>query len=229
MAKADKITNMKLNLSKMALTNCDSQSAARISAKIYLTVAFTIIASAGVAYPAENQADITFNSSNPEADPTAFASSYFGLILNQNQPWSYGTTTWSKGGPSWGGEYRFFYKDSWTLSLSGEFKKLEDLTHTDKNIFTFSQETMRLVRLYHPWYLAAGGKFSYYIPVRQISIPYERDQSRAIDTGAAISVATIWITGPHLTTMLSANRWRSLSTTKKQGVELMATALVAIR
>jgi hypothetical protein len=220
---------MKLNLSKIPLTLCLPRLANQIFAGFYFAVALTVLTSAATGYPAENDAGIKFNTSNPEAEPTAFASSYFGLILNQNQPWSYGTSTWSEGGPAWGAEYRFFYKDVWTLSLSGQFKKLENMEHLDQNIFTFSQETMRLVRLYHPWYLAAGGRLSYYIPVRQISIPYERDQSRAIDTGAAISLATIWIANPRLTTMLSANRWRSLSTTKRQGIELIATALVTLR
>ncbi|MEI6398832.1 MAG: hypothetical protein WCO71_08690, partial [Pseudomonadota bacterium] len=48
-----------------------------------------MVASAGIGYSAEKQSDITFESSNPEDEPTAFASSYFGFILNQNQPWSY--------------------------------------------------------------------------------------------------------------------------------------------
>lgn len=220
---------MKLNLSKLAFILNSSRSLTRNSAKFYFTATLAVVASAGIGYSAEKQSDITFESSNPEDEPTAFASSYFGFILNQNQPWSYGTSTWSKGGPSWGVEYRFFYKDTWTLAISGEFKQLKNLEHNDENLFALSQETMRLVRLYHPWYLAAGGKLSNYTPVRQISIPYERDETRALDTGAAISVATIWIVGPRVITMLSANRWRSLSTTKRQGVELTATALITFR
>jgi hypothetical protein len=60
-------------------------------------------------------------------------------------------------------------------------------------------------------------------------LPYEKDQSRAIDTGAAVSIAAIWIASPRTLAKLTANRWRSMSTTKKQGIEITATALFKIR
>jgi hypothetical protein len=164
-----------------------------------------------------------------ENDPIAFSPSYLGLSLNQNRPWSYGESTWSDGGPSWGAEYRFFYKDKWTLSLSGSFKNLKDLEHETSPLFSISQESARLMRIYHPLYIAVGGKLSYLVPVRKISIPYEREQSRSIDTGASIGVSAFYMAKDGFVVQLSASRWRSLTTLKRQGIEIAITALAAIR
>jgi hypothetical protein len=164
-----------------------------------------------------------------ETPPIAFPSSYIGVLLNQNHPYSYGESAYSEGGPSWGAEYRFFYKDTWTLAIAGSFKQLDDASRSDAPIFSLSQETLRLVRLYHPWYFAMGARLLYFVPVRRIMLPYERDQTRSIDTGAAVTVATIWKASNSTAYLLSANRWRSLSTSKKQGIEVVATALFTIR
>ena len=164
-----------------------------------------------------------------ESPPVAFPSSYIGLLLNQNHPYSYGKSEYSRGGASWGAEYRFFYKDTWTLAITGSFKQLEDVGGGDAPLFALSQETLRLVRLYHPWYFCIGARLLYFIPVRRIMLPYERDQSRAIDTGAALTTAIVWKSSNKSAYLLSVNRWRSLSTNKKQGLEITGTALFTIR
>ena len=229
MAKADKITTMKLVTSMIALNGLKLPQKVCLSAAFYFTFASCLIASP------ENKTETGLTNSriviedNPESDPIAFSSSYLGLSLNQNHPVSSGKSTWSRGGSSWGAEYRFFYKDTWTLSISGLFKNLVDLDGDNKSIFSISQETTHLIRVYHPWYLGVGGRLSYYVPVRKISVPYERDQSRSIDTGAAIMVSGIYIVNPRLCGMISANRWRSLSSSYRHGYEFLATALLSIR
>jgi hypothetical protein len=164
-----------------------------------------------------------------ESTPILFPSSYFGILLNQNHPYSYGQSEYTSGGPSWGAEYRFFYKDNWTLAISGSFKQLNDLQLKSSPNFALSQETLRLVRLYHPWYFAAGARLQYFVPVRRIMLPYERDQTRAIDNGAAISMAAIWKSSKNTAMIFGVNRWRSLSTSRKQGVEISASTLFTIQ
>jgi hypothetical protein len=164
-----------------------------------------------------------------EYQPIAFGVSYIGISLNKNEPLADGTRTWSTGVASWGGEYRFFYKDQWTLALSTEFKGLKDLSGEDLSLFTASQETMRIVRIYHPFYLTLGGRLSYYVPVKHTAIPYERDPNRPLDTGGALSIGSIWIASPNVLMLLRSNRWMSFSSTKNQGVEFLATALFNIR
>lgn len=196
---------------------------------LYFCHLFWLLATANVTFGQTSDRHGDFLGADLQADPIAFSSSYVGFLLNQNHPWSYGSETWSKGGPSWGMEYRFFYKDKWTLAISGSFKQLEDKLGQDAPFFALSQQTMRMLRVYHPWYLAVGGGISSFIPVRKIMLPYERDQTRALDTGAAIGVASIFIASPKLVIMVSANRWRSLSTSKKQGLEIATTALLSFR
>ena len=176
--------------------------------------------------PSTNQAQET---SISEYQPIAFGVSYIGISLNKNEPLADGTRTWSTGVASWGGEYRFFYKDQWTLALSAEFKGLKDHSGEDLSLFTASQETMRIVRIYHPFYLTLGGRLSYYVPVKQTAIPYERDPTRPLDTGGALSIGSIWITSPNVLMLLRSNRWMSFSSTKNQGVEFLATVLFNIR
>ena len=192
----------------------------------YLTFIGLILATvvATPVYPSEiNPPEL---SENP---PVAFPSSYIGILVNQNHPYSYGKDAYSSGGPSWGAEYRFVYKDTWTLAITGSFKQLDDKSNRDVPIFSLSQETLRLIRLYHPWYFAFGAKLLYFVPVRRIMLPYERDQTRSIDTGAAATIAAVWKASDNTAYLISANRWRSLSTSKKQGIEMVATALFTIR
>ena len=186
------------------------------------------LSTTGISAGTENP-DLMLEAVNYEFQPQAFSDSYFGLILNQNHPWSYGQSTWAKGGPSFGGEYRFFFKDSWTVAISGEFKQLADAEGNNKALLIGSQESMKLVRLYHPLYLGVGGKLSNYSPVKAISFPYERDDTRAVDNGVSLCLSALWISNPRMAVMLTASRWRSLSTTKRQGLELALSTLVKFR
>ena len=86
-----------------------------------------------------------------------------------------------------------------------------------------------MTRLYHPIYVGFGGRLSYLVPVNKIEVPYTRDQSRLIDTGAGLGVSMLMITNQGLVMSISAHRWRSLSTTRRQGFDLSLAALVKIR
>ena len=190
---------------------------------------FIVIISCGEAWAVEKNQVIPPEPAQYDLQQTAFASSYIGLMINQNHPWSYGNRTWSKGGPSFGAEYRFFYKDEWTLAVSGEFKQLLGVDNTNRPLLVGSQESMKLIRLYHPWYLGIGGRLSSISPVRKVTIPYERDDTRAIETGAAICVSSLLIASPRVAIMLTASRWRSLVTPKRQGIELVMSTLIRVR
>jgi len=169
----------------------------------------------------------TFEAS--ESPPLAFRASYAGLLINQTYSLSPKSGQFTEPKLSWGGEYRFFYKDQWTLSVTGEFKGQEDIAQEEQSTFNISQETMRLVRLYHPWYLALGGRLSYLVPVKKISIPYERDPKRNMDTGGSLSIGSVFIVNERLTIMLSTHRWTSFRTSKNQGLSNIFTLLMPLR
>lgn len=169
----------------------------------------------------------TFEAS--ESPPLAFRASYAGLLINQTYSLSPKSGQFTEPKLSWGAEYRFFYKDQWTLSVTGEFKGQEDIAQEEQSTFNISQETMRLVRLYHPWYLTLGGRLSYLVPVKKISIPYERDPKRNMDTGGALSIGSVFIVNERLTVMLSTHRWTSFRTSKNQGLSNIFTLLMPLR
>ena len=195
---------------------------------IYFNACFGSVATAETYADDISAAKLT-PSVNLESEPVAFAPSYLGLILEQNLPLSDGFKTWSSGGPSWGGEYRFIYKDRWSLSVSGSFKHLYAIDRSEASLFAVSQESTRITRVYHPFYVGVGGRLSYLVPVRKIEIPYSRAQTRLIDTGAGLGASMMIITKQGFVIAMSAHRWRSLSTTKRQGFELSMSALMSIR
>lgn len=164
-----------------------------------------------------------------ESSPIAFKSSYVGVLINQNFALYDNQKGFAPPKTSWGIEYRFFYKDEWTLAISGEFKGQPDSDRRERSVFSISQETMKIFRLYHPWYIAAGGRISYHIPVKKISIPYERDQDRSLYPGGALTLATIYKPNESLLLLLEAHRWTSLSTQSEQGFSTVFSALVPIR
>ena len=196
---------------------------------MFFTFALLLNVWSTAAWGEEANSALLLETANYEAAPIAFAPNYIGLIVNQNHPWSYGQRTWAKGGPSFGAEYRFFYKDSWTLAISLGFKKLVDAEGNDKSLLSQSQESMRIIRLYHPLYLGVGGKFSLYSPVRKITLPYERDDTRAIDNGVSLCLSALWLATPRMTMVMTVSRWRSLSTTKRQGLEVSLSSLYRFR
>jgi hypothetical protein len=162
-----------------------------------------------------------------ENPPLAFRASYAGLLINQTYALSSKSGQFTEPKLSWGAEYRFFYKDQWTLSVTGEFRGQEDIAREEQSTFNISQETMRLIRLYHPWYL--GGRLSYMIPVKKISIPYERDPKRNMDTGGSLSLGSVFIVNERLTIMLSSHRWTSFRTSKNQGISNIFSILMPLR
>jgi|688.fasta_scaffold19221_5 hypothetical protein len=166
---------------------------------------------------------------NSEATPIAFKSSYVGLIVNRNYGFDANGARFTAPKTSWGAEYRFFYKDEWTLALTGEFEGRSSLENRYSSTFTLAQETQKIIRIYHPWYFSAGGRLSYHVPVRKISIPYERDQDRDVYTGAALSAAAMFILNDRFILMLGAHRWTSLSTQKENGLSTALTMLMMIR
>lgn len=171
----------------------------------------------------------TLESNNLEIAPVAFRSSYVGGSVNQNFALFENANGFSKPKVSWGLEYRFFYKDEWTLAICGEFKGQPDQDQRERSIFSISQETMKIFRLYHPWYISVGGRISYQIPVKKISIPYERDQDRNLYPGGGVTIATIYKPNDRLLLLISAQRWASLSTQTDQGFTGVISALFPIR
>jgi len=166
---------------------------------------------------------------NSETTPIAFKSSYAGLILNRNYGFDANSARFTSPKTSWGAEYRFFYKDEWTLALTGEFQGRSNSENRSSSTFSLAQETQKIARIYHPLYVSAGGRISYHVPVRKISIPYERDQNREVYTGGAISASAILILNERLILVLNAHRWTSLSTQKENGLSTAITALMMIR
>lgn len=164
-----------------------------------------------------------------ENPPLAFRASYAGLLINQTYALSTENGQFTEPKLSWGAEYRFFYKDQWTLSVTGEFRGQEDIAREEQSTFNISQETMRLIRLYHPWYLTLGGRLSYMLPVKKISIPYERDPKRNMDTGGALSIGSVFIVNEQFTIMLSSHRWTSFRTSKNQGISNIFSILMPLR
>jgi hypothetical protein len=167
--------------------------------------------------------------SSSENFPLAFRPSYASLLINQTYTIANKDGRFTEPKLSWGAEYRFFYKDQWTLSVNGEFNGREDIAQEEQSTFNISQETMRILRLYHPWYLTLGGRLSYMIPVKKISIPYERDPKRNMDTGGSISIGSVFIVNERVTIMLSSHRWTSFRTSKNQGLSNIFTVLTPLR
>lgn len=179
--------------------------------------------------PNSRQPNAAAQSLNSEATPIAFKSSYVGLIVNWNYGFEADDGRFTSPKASWGAEYRFFYKDEWTLALTGQFQGRSNFENRYSSTFALAQETQKIVRIYHPWYVSGGGRLSYNIPVRKISIPYERDQDRDVYTGAALSAAAMLILNDRLILMLGAHRWTSLSTQKENGLNTALTMLMMMR
>lgn len=164
-----------------------------------------------------------------ENTPIAFKTSYFGLLINRNFGFKANKGHFASPRTSWGTQYRFFYKDEWTLALTAEFQGGADVDNRFGANFSIAQETQKIIRVYHPWYMALGGRVSYHVPVKKIALPYERDQSRDVYTGGALSGGFLYIANEKTILMFNGHRWTSLSVQKDNGTTMALTALFMLR
>lgn len=156
----------------------------------------------------------------PPQPPMAFAKHYISFEGGKNFPVGRSAEAVKPGfyHPKIG--YRYVMDDTWLTGVSAQFKVLRGTEHaTAVSLFTIEEQTQRLIRLYHPYYFAVGGKFMYLLPANKPRFPIQKHSQFGIEVGAGLSLAVLRQVGNFGYFGMYIDRWRGTKTTKLEGIE----------
>lgn len=156
----------------------------------------------------------------PPKEENAFKDNYLSVELVRNQPFSSSQNQFIGGDISQFFSFRHTLRDQWLMGVNVGFKRFKTkLEKRHVSLFTVSQESLRLIRLYHPLYLAIGPKLFYLLPTRGKKLPPEKETeyNREIGIGFAASLQYIFYKRFLLHARLEL--WRGVNREVFQGTE----------
>jgi hypothetical protein len=151
---------------------------------------------------------------------TIFATSYFNLGIGKNFPVDKGTRRFQPGyyHPIFG--YRYVLNDSWLMGVSTQFKVLKAReTGEPVSLFCIEEQSQKIFRLYHPFYLLMGGKFMYLLPANKPRFPVQKNSDFAIEIGAGATISLLYMINKSTFIGAYLDQWRGTKTTRLQALE----------
>jgi len=149
---------------------------------------------------------------------------YFGNYLSfeftKNQPVSKTQKSFKTGDNTFFVGFRHTLKNNWLMGVHGGYKQLL-YKNSDKelNIFSVQQESLYLIRVNHPLYVAIGPKIYYLLPTIGRRIPPEREKEFNREVGAAASISLHYIMSGRFIFSLRVDRWRGVNSNRFHGTE----------
>ncbi|MEZ4741487.1 MAG: hypothetical protein R3B45_03430 [Bdellovibrionota bacterium] len=149
-----------------------------------------------------------------------FKKTYYGVGLAKNTPIRKSEDFFTSGYYHPKYTYKFNLEDRWLTGVSVQFKTLrkKDLNET-LAILAISQQSMYLIRLYHPTYLQVGGKLLYLLPTNKTSLPLKKDTDYSIEVGLALSSAFTYALTDKILANIFIDVWRGTKTKSLQAYE----------
>ena len=174
---------------------------------------------------------ITVSATAREADEreslSPFAKSYIKLELVRNYPEATTKQTMAPSVLQPNLSYMHVVNGDWMMALGGGLKTLERLDTPEipapsrtLAIYSLNHETLRAIRLTHPYYLLLGVKVSYLLPSRTGKPPPLRDPIYPTEIGVALSVQAVQLLSQRMMLTLRVDRWRGVNSSKLAGMEL---------
>jgi len=150
----------------------------------------------------------------------AFHPIYLGLGVHKANPISIAENEYKRGGIGSKLSYRFFLHDEWAVGLSGGFKTLTKDSDLKETFLTLSQETQRLFRIYHPFWLGLGTQIMYIAGVENSGFPIERDPTQPPQVGVGAGISLFYIMNSSLLTHGDVSRWRGTASNRLHVLEV---------
>jgi hypothetical protein len=160
---------------------------------------------------------------------STFAANYLSLGISKNFPVDKGARQFQPGyyHPRIG--YRYAFSDSWLMGISAQFKVLKTKNSGEViSLFTIEEQSLKIFRLYHPFYLLVGGKFMYLLPAKKPRLPIQKNGDLEIEVGAGATISLVYLINRASFFGAYIDQWRGTKTTKLQAIEtgfFIATAV----
>ena len=154
----------------------------------------------------------------------AFGKNHIALELTQSFPTSFSQNDFEPDHAHPAFAYRHFMDQNWFMGVAFGYRIWKRrTTEAGQNkqvaIWSITHETFRLMRLYHPTYLAGGLRLHYLNPTQSATLPLVRDEQLETEMGAALSIMLMHQTGSG-TASFRIDRWRGLDTMILHGIEV---------
>ncbi len=155
----------------------------------------------------------------------AFRRIYLGASYSKSNPVSFSESYYQASIPSSNIQYRHTMGDEWIISLSAGFKPFKDLEENNPReevlpFFTFTQDSVRLFRIYHPTWAGAGFRIMQLIGAEKASIPYVRDPKNPPQVGAGMTMGLYHHATDNMMLHIEFSRWRSTAHNRLHAAEL---------
>jgi hypothetical protein len=120
-----------------------------------------------------------------------------------------------------GVKYAHRLQSDWVVGLG--IKRKPMIVKVDDrpiSLLSFSSQTQKIVRLYHPLYLLVGTEVSFVIPAQKSSPPFAKDPAFATEVAAGLNASLWWLSSRKGAIELHLSRWKGTKTNKLQGLEV---------
>ena len=154
-------------------------------------------------------------------DPKVFKRTYAGIELARNFPLSTSEDELRPGHAHPVMGYRYFLDDAWIMGIFGGFRMLRSAANGHEvPILSIAHESSRLMRIYHPTYLASGFRVLYLMPATHGMLPTSRSKEFRTEFGLSLSATLIHLISPQKMLTMRIERWRGTGSTSYQGIEV---------
>lgn len=142
-----------------------------------------------------------------KAVPTFLLKNYYVLKVSGSTPaGDHQINSLENDGLGYGLGYTFVVRQRYFVSLMAGFHSLYDVDSEEPlGYFTAYNESLRLIRLYHPLYLTVGGRIGYMIPTESTELPIKQNKEyeNEVMLGASAGLAYVMTSRIVVSTQLS--------------------------
>lgn len=153
--------------------------------------------------------------------PGNFGEDFLSLELTQNYPTSTMAGTLKSDGRQLYLNYYHLLNRTWAVGVSGGFKAFNFKAENESfALFNLSNYAYYMIRLSHPLYLWAGGRWLYLMPLEKAVFPFQRNDNFQNEIGIAASLILTYFSTNNLALTFRVDRWRGTGTDKLHGIEV---------
>jgi len=157
------------------------------------------------------------DSSTPQL---ALNDNYLTLELTRNQPISDSQKEFVSGEATTFFGFRHTLRDRWLMGVHGGFKHFRKRDSGEElTMLTIAQESLYVLRLYHPVYAVCGPKLLYLLPTIGQKFPIARDNDFGREIGIALSLSLYYVLNKDFMFNARLDRWRGINREVFQGIE----------
>lgn len=147
--------------------------------------------------------------STSKALPTFLWKNYYVLKVSGSFPaGDHQLNSLENDGTGYGLGYTFVVRQRYFVSLMAGFHSLYDFeSEQTLGYFTAYNESLRLIRLYHPLYLTVGGRIGYMIPTESTELPLKQNKDYENEVMLGASAGLAYVVTPRIVVSSQLSYW----------------------